>query len=56
MGAAKIVPLSRMPRRLTTITNRIAATPSGTRRGSREGNADVIARTPAATLTETVST
>ena len=53
---AKIVPLSRMPRRFTTMTSRIAATMSGTVRSWRAGNAEARLNTPLDTLTATVST
>ena len=57
VGIAKTVPLSRIPRRLTTMTATIDAAARGTRRSPETcGKADVIAATPAATLTDTVRT
>ena len=56
VGRAKIVPLSRTPRRLIVMTTRIEATITGTCTGARAGNAELIATMPAATLTDTVST
>ncbi len=40
VGLAKIVPLSRTPRRLTAITARMHSTIRGTLRGARTGNAE----------------
>jgi hypothetical protein len=57
VGMANTVPLSRTPRRFTTITSRISIAETGTTRCSTApGKADAIAATPAATLTETVRT
>ena len=56
VGSAKIVPLSRTPRRLMTMTARIATTMTGTWSGAIAGNAELIATMPAATLTDTVRT
>jgi len=56
VGAAKIVPLSRTPRRLMVITMRIETTMTGTWIGASGGKADEIATMPAATLTDTVRT
>ena len=56
VGRAKTVPLSRMPRRFTVITRRIAATINGTVKGCRRGNADARLKTPLDTLTATVRT
>ncbi len=54
---AKIVPLSRTPRRLMSMTRTMPAAAISTRHGSSApGKAEVMAATPAATLTETVST
>ena len=54
---AKTVPLSRRPRRLTSITARIATVHSSIRNDSSgPGKAEMIAAMPAATLTETVRT
>ena len=56
VGAAKIVPLSRMPRRFTAMTARIDTTMRGTVIGNRAGKADATAWMPDETLTATVST
>ena len=56
VGKAKIVPLSRTPRRFTSITARIETTISGTITGRSGGKAEPSATIPAATLTETVRT
>jgi hypothetical protein len=54
VGAAKIRPDSRMPRRLPSISTRTNASVSSTRFTCHWGNADVTAATPAAMLTATV--
>ena len=56
VGTAKIVPASRMPRRFPTVMSAMTETPISTRASCRLGIADVTAATPAAVLTETVST
>jgi hypothetical protein len=54
---AKIVPLSRIPRRLISMTKAMARTLRGTIQASRRpGKAEAMAAIPAATLTETVRT
>ena len=55
VGTEKIAPDSRMPRRLPKAMTAIATSPNATRWASRLGNADVIASTPAAMDTATVS-
>ncbi len=55
VGTAKMLPDSRMPRRLPTVRIARNARHISTRYGSSCGNADVIARTPAEMLTATVS-
>src|SRR5215472_14199536 len=55
VGMEKIIPDSRSPRRLPTATSAIAPMPMATACGIVAGNADVIAATPAATDTVTVS-
>ncbi len=54
VGAAKIVPDSRMPRRLARVMSTTAPIDSGTVSGSQSGTIEVSAATPAATDTETV--
>ena len=49
-------PDSRTPRRLPKAITAMQATPRVTRYGKSAGNADVMAATPAATDTATVST
>ncbi len=56
VGAMKIVPDSRMPRRLPTVSSAMAATPIGTRYSHRAGTIEVIAATPAEIETATVTT
>jgi hypothetical protein len=51
---AKIVPDSRMPRRLATVSSATKNSDSGTLRSWRAGAAEVIAATPAAMDTATV--
>jgi hypothetical protein len=53
---AKMVPLSRTPRRLIHVISAIASSARGTRWSLSSGKADVMARTPAETDTETVRT
>ncbi len=52
---AKMEPLSRMPRRLPRMISPTKATQISTRHGWSDGRAEVIAATPAETLTATVS-
>ncbi len=56
VGAAKSFPDSRMPRRLASEMSTTAAHAEQTRQGNSAGTAEVMAATPAATLTATVST
>ena len=56
VGTAKILPDSRTPRRFPQVRMTIETSPKATRCSCRAGNADVIAATPAATLTATVRT
>jgi hypothetical protein len=51
----KIVPDSRIPRRLPTISSRISPVPMRTRSGYSSGTIDVSAATPAETDTATVT-
>ena len=56
VGSEKIFPDSRTPRRLASVRTPMMALPIHTRHGRSAGTADVIAATPAATDTATVST
>jgi len=56
VGSAKAMPLSLTPRKFTKVISTIAITHSRTFHPSSPGTAEVIARTPPATDTETVST
>ena len=57
VGSAKIVPLSRIPRRFTSMTAAMRTAAMSTRwSASDPGTAEVMAATPAATLTATVRT
>jgi hypothetical protein len=57
VGTANTLPLSRTPRRLTSVTRTMHTAEIGTIHvAGMAGNAEVIAATPAATLTATVST
>jgi len=56
VGTAKMVPDSRMPRRLSRVMSATTPTESSILRWRSSGNAEVIAKTPAATETETVRT
>ena len=56
VGAANRLPATRTPRRLPASRTAIASRPSGTVSGTSPGSAEVIALTPAATDTDTVST
>ena len=56
VGMANTIPDSRMPRRLTMTIKMIATKPMAMRCSKSDGTAEVIAATPAATLTATVST
>ena len=57
VGTANTLPLSRTPRRLTSVTSTMHSAEIGTiQPAGMAGNAEVIAATPAATLTATVST
>jgi hypothetical protein len=54
VGAAKMRPDSRMPRRFPSMINSTKARHSSTRTKRSSGTAEVRAATPAATLTATV--
>ena len=56
VGTLKKSPLSRTPRRLIIAMATMIATPSSTRNSNSAGTIDVMAATPAATETATVST
>ncbi len=56
VGTAKRRPDSRTPRRFASVRRATQASESGRRYGPSEGTAEVIAKTPAATETATVST
>jgi hypothetical protein len=56
VGAANILPDSRTPRRLPQAMTATMLQATATRGPYKAGKADVIAWTPAATLTATVST
>jgi hypothetical protein len=56
VGTAKSAPAWRTPRRFPASSRPMTATPIGTVSGASAGTADVIAATPAAIDTATVST
>ena len=56
VGIAKIEPDSRTPRRFASVMRRMKMSEISTLYGRSDGSADVMAKTPATTDTDTVST